>query len=83
MTREHQTHRHLRQRATPVRSPLSQAAFNVRRYISRMSLVDAAAVILIWGNIIGLIAYPALGHLHASTKSAPPAPVVKLVSHKA
>ena len=81
MSREYATYHRLRERNQVARGPLSQAAFNVRRYLSRMSLVDFAAVLLIWGNLIGLIAYPALGHFHVSAKASQPAPVIKHDSH--
>lgn len=81
MSREYANYHRLRERNQIARGPLSQAAFSMRRYLSRMSLVDFAAVVLIWGNLIGLIAYPALGHFRVSAKSAQSVPEIKQVSH--
>jgi len=61
MSRAISSHRFPRERTLVEHGPISHALLSLRRYVSRMSLIDAAAVLLVWGNIIGLIAYPAFG----------------------
>ena len=68
MSRELSSPRFRRERTLRERGPLAEAAFNVRRYVSRMSWADAGALLLVWGNIIGLIAYPVLAGNDTSGK---------------
>jgi hypothetical protein len=68
MSRELCTPRFRRERTLRERGPLAEAFFTARRYMSRMSWTDAGALLLVWGNIIGLIAYPVLAGSDTSAK---------------
>ena len=83
MTRALSSRRFSRERVLRERGPLSAALFSARRTLSRMSLVDVAAVLLVWGNILGLIAYPVFAG-HAPTGKNLPAQAVasQLAEHK-
>ena len=62
MSHKHTSQRFHRERTSHPQRPLGHAVLRTRRALSRMSWLDAGAVILIWGNLIGLIAYPNLIH---------------------
>lgn len=82
MSREYASYRHLRHRPTPVRGPIFQSYLTFRRYLSRISLVDAGAVLLVWGNILGLIAYPAVAHYRSAAKADRPAAMMEHLASK-
>lgn len=82
MLRDNSSNRPIRRRTIQQRDPLSQATFNIRRSLSRVSLVDAGAVLLVWGNIVGLIAYPFLADHEFSKKTAHKAAAVKQIDEQ-